>query len=202
MPKTAPGAEINLLPQEQLRQEPISKFLRWALTAGRYIVIFTEALVLIVFLARFKLDSDIIDLKQEITAKAQVLKQAQNFEEEFLATQKRLIDVGRLFDNLEPRAPLLTTIEATIPQPITLAELSLTGSKLQITGVSTDYAAITQWVKLLEAEESLSEVSLDSLQRSTEEAEGDSLIQFSISVGLRGDQKGSTQGASQLEDGG
>jgi len=187
MPKnSAQGTNINLLPEEQLQQEPISKFLRWALTAGRYIVIFTEAVVLVVFLARFKLDSDIIDLKQEITAKAQVLAQAQSFEEEFLSTQARLQSVSKLVDGLTPRASLFSTLEATIPKEITLTDFSQSDAQIKISGETGNYSAVTQWVKLLQKEEGWSEVKLESIQRGTqEEGEGGGLIQFGISAKIQ-----------------
>ncbi len=50
---------LNLLkPQSNPEQLPIKLF-RWLLLSGRYIFVFVEALVLIAFAARFKLDADI-----------------------------------------------------------------------------------------------------------------------------------------------
>lgn len=181
----AQGTAINLLPEEQIQQEPVFKFLRWVLTTGRYIVIFTEAAVLVVFLARFKLDSDIIDLKQEITAKAQVLQQAESFEEEFLSTRARLQEVSDLVVGLEPRAPLSATIETTIPKDVTLTEFSQSSEQVKISGETANYSGVTQWVKLLSEKKGWSEVKLESIQRSSEEeGEGSGLIQFGITASL------------------
>lgn len=187
MPESAAqGANINLLPEEQIQQEPISKFLRWALTAGRYIVIFTEAVVLIVFLARFKLDSDIIDLKQEITAKAQVLRQAEDFEKKFLNTQARLQSVSDLVEDLKPRLTLFSTVESTIPKEVILTEFSQNDAQVKISGETGNYSAVTQWVKLLQGQDGWSEVKLESIQRGAQgEEEGSGLIQFGISANIK-----------------
>lgn len=176
---TAPGAAINLLPEEQIQQEPIPKFLRWVLTAGRYIIIFSEALVLIVFMARFKLDTEIVDLKKEITSKAQVLEQAQGFEKEFLDTQSRFQRVGSLVESLKPRASIFSALETTIPQQITLERFTQKGGDVEIIGTANDYSAVSRWVALLRKEGRWSQVKLESIQHDDTQ-EGENVLSFSI----------------------
>jgi hypothetical protein len=64
-----PKKEINLLPKEEFEKKPLGKFLVWALSIGRYIVIFTELIVILAFLSRFKLDRDLADLNQSVREK-------------------------------------------------------------------------------------------------------------------------------------
>jgi hypothetical protein len=69
-----PKQEINLLPREEFEKKPIGKFLTWALSIGRYIIIFTELIVILAFLSRFKLDRDLSDLNQSIREKQAVIR--------------------------------------------------------------------------------------------------------------------------------
>jgi hypothetical protein len=48
---------INFLPEDELEKSPIGRFLKWALKAGRYIIVLTELIVVVVFISRFRLDN-------------------------------------------------------------------------------------------------------------------------------------------------
>ena len=57
---------INLLPQDPFYETPIGRVMAWASTVGRYLVIFTEVVVIFSFASRFKLDRDLTDLNATI----------------------------------------------------------------------------------------------------------------------------------------
>lgn len=61
---------INLLPGKE--ETEIDRLLSWAGLWGRYILILTEALVLLAFFSRFKYDQELIDLKWGTEAAAGV----------------------------------------------------------------------------------------------------------------------------------
>ena len=61
-----PKKDINLLPREEFEQKTVGRFLIWALTVGRWIVIVTELIVITAFLSRFKLDRDLANLYEKI----------------------------------------------------------------------------------------------------------------------------------------
>jgi hypothetical protein len=53
---------VNLLPQDPFFETVFGRFLKWALSIGRYIVIFTELIVILSFASRFTLDRMVTDL--------------------------------------------------------------------------------------------------------------------------------------------
>ena len=68
MPKSKahPAIDLNLLkPQSKPEKLPV-RLLRWLLASGRYLFVFVEAIVLIAFAARFKLDEDLAAKKEDI----------------------------------------------------------------------------------------------------------------------------------------
>lgn len=181
MPKeTALPSGIQLLPEEQLREEPLSQFLKWALTFGRYIVVFTEGIVLIVFLSRFWLDSQIIDLKQVITSKAQIVQSAQNFEKEFLVVQAKMQEVKSLQTELFSASPYFSIVEQSIPQQATLTKLTINPDGVIIQGKTSSYDAVTAFVQALKNKEEFVEVKLSSLSREQLEESGEGAITFTI----------------------
>ena len=61
-----PAINLDLLRPQSSPEKLFSRLLRWLLSTGRYIFIFVEALVLIVFISRFKLDDDLASKKEAI----------------------------------------------------------------------------------------------------------------------------------------
>ena len=53
---------INLLPKTEFELSFWGRFIKWALSTGRYIIILTELVVIIAFMSRFKLDRDASDV--------------------------------------------------------------------------------------------------------------------------------------------
>jgi len=54
--------KVNLLPKDNFEFSLVGKFLRWALTAGRVMVVLTEFVVILAFGSRFWLDKEMNDL--------------------------------------------------------------------------------------------------------------------------------------------
>src|SRR3989344_5954459 len=73
MPRSKkPGLSIklNLLkPQSNPAKIPV-KFISWLFSSGRYIFIIVNGLVLIAFIARFKLDADLASTKETIKTRS------------------------------------------------------------------------------------------------------------------------------------
>ncbi len=171
---------IQLLPEEQLHEEPLSQFLKWALTFGRYIVVFTEGIVLLVFLSRFWLDSQIIDLKQVITGKAQIVQSAQNFEKEFLQVQAKMKILQDLQKEVFSASPYFAIVEETIPQEATLTNLTINPDGVTIQGKTSSYDVVTAFEQGLKNREEFVEVNLSSLSREQLEGDGEGAVIFTI----------------------
>lgn len=67
-------SNINLLPLDEFEKSIVGKAMKWALSAGKSIVIVTEFVVILAFLSRFKLDRDLNDLNEVILQKQAVVE--------------------------------------------------------------------------------------------------------------------------------
>lgn len=186
--KVSPTLDIiNLVPQERFKEEPVSKFLSWAESAGKVIVVLTEALVLMVFFARFRIDAQILDLKQEMTAKAQLLQSLSGFEQEFKDLQASLQNFEALSAKLYSPDPVLSLIEKNIPQDVSLQSLQISPQKVVLLGISSSYNSVSIfWQNLKKELPQDGEVSLTNLGRQASEVgekEGESpMISFTIEI--------------------
>lgn len=92
MPKSRPKLTIrlNLLkPQSNPEKIPV-KLIHWLLSSGRYIFVLVNALVLIAFGARFKLDADLASKKEAIEEQIPYIESLKPYEILIRETQLKL----------------------------------------------------------------------------------------------------------------
>ncbi len=138
--------EISLLPTDKFEKTRLGKFLKWALSFGRWIVISTELIVILCFLSRFKLDRDITDLGEEIRQQQAIIVSFGDLEENFRNLQKRLSTI----DGLEKEQFLATNpldeLSKIVPLDVSLGELIVKGEKLEISGFSLSEAGFGTFI--------------------------------------------------------
>lgn len=122
MPKHKTGITIDLdllKPQSNPEKIPL-KLIRWLLSFGRYIFVFVEALVLIAFIARFKLDADINAKREAIDEQIPYIESLKSYEVLIKNTQLKLTAIGNIkrgsldwplvFQKIADKTPITTKI--------------------------------------------------------------------------------------------
>lgn len=95
-PKSKLTIRLNLLkPQSNPEKLPV-KFFRWLLSAGRYIFVVVEALVLIAFGTRFKLDADLASKKEAIEEQIPYIESLKPYETLIRQTQLKLSTIDNI----------------------------------------------------------------------------------------------------------
>jgi len=112
--------EISLLPEKNAAQVLLDKLTKWVLSVGRYIVVFTELIVIGAFLSRFWLDRKNTDLSEKIRQQKAILSSTQTFEREFHLFQRRLKTIKDNFDESHDLFGPLSIIGQNLPQDILL----------------------------------------------------------------------------------
>lgn len=177
------GDEIQFLPEDEFREETVSRFLEWVLSAGFYILIFTLAVVLTAWLARFKLDSDVLNLKKQIMGKIQIMESASDFEVEFKVTQNKLSQLSNLQKETTPlKSEIFTALGKLIPQEVRLKDVSFTVKDFTLSAFSDSYSGVMTFLNGLKDDKDIfSEITLTSLFREEETGK--------ITFGISGDIK-------------
>lgn len=133
MSKKPAAININLVPKDPFFDSTVGRILQWALSAGRYIVIFTELIVIVSFAARFTLDREITNLNSDIYKHQQVIESQAAFEQEFISIQDRLADL-KLIEQETNMIEVFENLSRVTPQDINLEQLLVTPTKVTITG--------------------------------------------------------------------
>src|SRR3989339_1176585 len=121
----APKISINLLGLEQQEHSPIGRFIGWATTYGRYIMVTTEMIVLVAFLSRFSLDRQLTDLKDEIMQKQDIIAANQDLEIQFRQIQDSLNKMKVLLTKQEIPTNTINTLHLLLPSGTYFQSLSI-----------------------------------------------------------------------------
>lgn len=129
--------DINLLPKADTVDTPAGKFLEWALSWGKKIVIVTELIVVLAFLSRFYFDTEVANLSEEIDHKKAIIESSLDFENEFRSVSERVNAVIKI--EKEPSTvAILKNVEKIIPPSISLTQINIDKDAVNFSGLGDD----------------------------------------------------------------
>lgn len=172
-----PKKDINLLPKEEFEKKPLGKFLIWALSAGRWIVIAVELIVILAFLSRFKLDRDIAALHESIRKKQAIITSMASFEQDFLSLQERLLTIDKIQKTQLGASKIIDAVSAVTPPEVILSSFSLEGGVVSLKGAALSEIGLKSFLKGLTASPLFNEVSVSNISKQTSSEAG---IQFNV----------------------
>ncbi len=154
---------INLLPQDPFYETLPGRVLSWATTVGRYLVIFTELVVIISFATRFKLDRDLTDLNGRINQKSALVQSYGDLEEQVRTIQKKtqyLSDQDGRLSSVEA----LRIVSSTAPQDVVLDSIQFRNGSIGFTGNVITSSSLAQYFRVLQANPKVKSVSVDQVK--------------------------------------
>lgn len=161
------GIRLDLLrPQSNPEKLPVLLF-KWLLKSGRYVFIFVEAIVLIAFIARFKLDADIQSRKEAIDAQIPYIESLKPYEVLIRETQLKLSTIAGMRQTQADYPGLLKGISDQTPFGIKITNLSINKQvgKIDITlsGQASNNNDISAFIAGLKSNGIFSNVTLASV---------------------------------------
>lgn len=134
--------EISLLPESENPRSFGARFFKWITTTGRVVIIFTELVVIIVFVSRFWLDRKNSDLSEISRQKKAVLESMLPFENEFTQLQKKLNFIKDFYTNQPEYDKQINTLVSSTPQDLFFEKLAITkDDKLKLMTINTTLIA-------------------------------------------------------------
>lgn len=156
---------INLLRHQE--KSAIDKFLDWAFTVGRAIVIITESVALSAFAYRFVLDRQIIDLKDKIKQEQTIVKLSQTNEFKFRNLQIRLSTAKTLDERSASETTLLAEILKRAQGKISFRTLALTGKDVSMEGIVPSAGSVSAFTQELKGIPGVTKVTISEITSNT-----------------------------------
>lgn len=169
MPKKSPKLSIHLdlLKPQSNPEKLLVRSVRWVLSTGRYLLVFVEALVLIAFIGRFKLDGDLASKKEAIEQQISYIEALKNYEILIRQTQFKLSTIASAKTNLVDYPAIFKTIADQTPTGVKITSLNLEKkigqANIQINASAKSNNDVTSFVAGLREDQAFSEVNLTSI---------------------------------------
>lgn len=145
----------------------IEKFVAWALSLGRIVVIITETVALAAFLYRFSLDWQLVDLHDEIKHKQSLVSAAKKNEDIYRNLQNRLDTIALLDLQNKKVFSLIQEINSLAKQDFIINSLIYSSSHVKVDITARSISTITNFVKVLRSNTAITNVSLDRIENKT-----------------------------------
>lgn len=146
------------------------RFISWALTAGRVLVIITEGIALLAFLYRFSLDRQLVDLRDHIKQEQAILNLLKNNEATYRNLQNRLLLAKTTMGSTTQTTTVFEDFLKLIPSDMDVTTFQMTSDTVRMEGTLLSISSLRQLVDSLKAYPLVSSVSLDRIQTNTTSA--------------------------------
>lgn len=155
--------KINLLPEKE--KDLLDKSIYFVLHYLRYVLVITQIVVISVFFYRFKIDQEIIDLKDELQQKQEIvavseplLKEAEIVDIKTKQTREILVDQARFAESF-------TYFLETFPVKLTLKRLDITDGTYKFEATTIDPETIRIYLARLRQEKRFKSIVIGSIRR-------------------------------------
>lgn len=175
---SVPHVRINLIgkPKESLT----SDFLKWAISAGRIIIVVTELIALSALLYRFTLDRKIIDLHDQIKNASLFVNAQEAKEADYRSIQGRLDNIKLIKSQTDKKVAIINEIlEAISSGNFSATNLSIDQKSININGLAYSIFPINDFIDLMKNNKDISSISLDDVAST---AQG---VQFKMAIELK-----------------
>jgi Tfp pilus assembly protein PilN len=172
---------INLVPKDPFFATAVGRSLQWALTAGRYIVIFTEIIVILSFAARFTLDRQVSDLNKQLLSKDQVIGSYGELEKNFRLAQAQIAEYSKINQETNLSDVFANLTEVT-PPDVVISSLSITPTAVSIQASTFSQTSFNTFINNLQISPDFLNVSVGSIEAKEANSSG---LSFTISADTR-----------------
>lgn len=155
--------KINLLEKKGLSL--LDKLVFFGLNYLRYIIVITQLVVIGVFFYRFQIDQRIIDLKDGVDQKKEIVKLALPLLNEAAKIDKKTSIANETILKQKRFNEMINYFIASFPETITLTNLEVKDESIKITGDAENSQHLQAFYTLLKKENKFKTVNLQNIKK-------------------------------------
>ncbi len=155
--------KINLLAEK----EPsfAEKVMYFFLNYLRYIIVITQLVVIGVFFYRFRIDQSIIDLKESVDQKREIIQVVSPLLKQAELIDERTREIKQIIGSQKSLGLMINYLLSIFPQDITLNNLEIGGKSLKMTGKASDPKIIQTFYQVLKRDKKFTSIDLQNIKR-------------------------------------
>ncbi|MBI2464780.1 hypothetical protein HYV64_01440 [Candidatus Shapirobacteria bacterium] len=120
--------DISFLPDQENINSFSARTIRWLTSVGRFVIVFTELIVICAFLSRFWLDRTNSDLSEIVRQQKAILDSTSDFEVEYAQLQKKLAVIKKFYANQPEYESKVATLVESTPEDVNFNSLLINHS--------------------------------------------------------------------------
>jgi Tfp pilus assembly protein PilN len=156
--------KINLLAKKETSL--LDKFFFFGVNYLRYIIVFTQLIVIGVFFYRFQIDQRIIDLKEGVDQKKEIVEIVLPLLNEASKIDKKTLIIEDTLLQQKKFSEMVDYFLSSFPETITLTNMEIKGESIKITGDAANVQHLQAFYNLLKKENKFQTVNLKSIKKS------------------------------------
>lgn len=154
---------INLVSRKEM--SVVDKALYFFLNYVRYILVITQLTVIGVLFFRFKIDQSIIDLKDSIDQKKEIITVFQPSFQEAAKVNTQLTAVQKIITEQTVQNQAMDYLLGRFPRDVFLSRLSLNSDTYTLSGLTLNSQVLRNYYALLKREKRFKDVELTNIKR-------------------------------------
>lgn len=172
---------IDLLAREEFTQHSLGKLLLWILTVGRYIVIFTELIVIAGFITRVILDRNLTSVNEDLFEQKAILSSYRPVEDQLRSLEQQFESYTSLRTSRLDVSKFLTYLMRSTPVDVRFGSLTINQESLDINAVALSPGAFAVFLTQLQGNPEFSDLVLQSVKTGGPQ---DPSLEFSLTLEL------------------
>ncbi|MFA5894917.1 MAG: hypothetical protein WC851_04025 [Candidatus Shapirobacteria bacterium] len=115
--------DMSFLPDQEDINSVSARAIRWLTSVGRFVIVFTELIVICAFLSRFWLDRTNSDLSEIVRQQKAILDSTSDFEVQYAQLQKKLTVIKKFYSNQPEYESKISSLVESTPDDINFSSL-------------------------------------------------------------------------------
>ena len=154
---------INLFPTPE--KTTADKIVYFAFHYLRYILVITQFVAICVFFFRFKVDQDIVDLKDKLNQKESIIVATKDLLDRVQQVDTKMKHVTILLDTQEEFSSEYNYIYTKLPPELRISQMSLSREGIVLQGVSQNIDPVKQLYDNLQKEKRFKTIDLSNIEK-------------------------------------
>lgn len=155
--------KINLIPKKET--PVVEKLVYFALNYLRYIIVITQLVVIGVFFYRFQIDQRIIDLKEAVDQKKEIVQIVLPLLNEAARIDKKTTEIETIMSRQSSFQSMMTYFLSIFPESINLTSLEVKGEEMKVTGIAGNPAHLQAFFILMKEDKKFKDVTFQTIKK-------------------------------------
>lgn len=154
---------INLIPKKETSLA--EKVVYFSLNYLRYIIVITQLVVISVFFYRFQIDQRIIDLKESVEQKKEIIQVVLPLLSEAKTIDRRIMALQKIIKEQDKTIQMINYLLSFFPSSITLTKLEIENEEIKMTGLAGNASHLQSFYNILKNEKKFELMMFDSIKK-------------------------------------